>query len=91
MWANFSHKGHCNGPSHNRQDKNRVELGPRFPTSLCRPGKKHQHKEAAVLCTAQDASPTQTDLILFIMIIYLHYCSHLRISIGHKTPRVPHI
>lgn len=48
MWANFSHKGHCNGPSHNRQDKNRVELGPRFPTSLCRPGKKHQHKEAAV-------------------------------------------
>lgn len=45
------------------------DLGSQPYTCPC--GKQLQHKDVG----AQNASPTQTDLLLFIIIIYLHYCS----------------
>lgn len=44
-------------------------------------GKQLQHKEVA----AQDASLTQTDLHLFIIIIYLYYCITLESQLD-KNP-----
>lgn len=45
------------------------DLGSQPYTCPC--GKQLQHKDVE----AQNASPTQTDLLLFTIIIYLHYCS----------------
>lgn len=36
--------------------------------------KKTQQKEVATVCMARDTSPTQSDGILFVLIVYLHYC-----------------
>lgn len=68
-------------PSHRRQDKRRVELGLGFPALQMHSGKQLQHKEVA----AQDASLTQTDLHLFIIIIYLYYCITLESQLD-KNP-----